>query len=85
MTGFSSLQDPDKKNKKGKYEYRYCPMEFRLKKFRDQHEKTTQLCSCLKKYKNPHKVDLAIIVNKDGFKPEEEEKKRTKPAAVNLD
>lgn len=28
-----------------------------------------------KKYKNPHKLDLAIIVNKDGFKPEEEEKK----------
>lgn len=43
VTGFSSLQDPDKKNKKGKYEYRYCPMEFRLKKFRDQHEKTTHL------------------------------------------
>lgn len=44
VTGFGSLQDPDKKNKKGKYECRYCPMEFRLKKFRDQHEKTTHLC-----------------------------------------
>lgn len=44
VTGFGSLQDPDKKNKKGKYECRYCPMEFRLKKFGDQHEKTTHLC-----------------------------------------
>lgn len=30
VTGFSPLQDPDKKNKKGKYECRYCPMEFKL-------------------------------------------------------
>lgn len=43
VTGFSPLQDPDKKNKKGKYECRYCPMEFKLKKSRDQHEKTTHL------------------------------------------
>lgn len=45
VTGFSSLLDPDKKNKKGKC--RYSPMEFRLKKFRDQHEKKLLILAML--------------------------------------
>lgn len=32
VAGFSPLQDPDKKNKNGKYQCRYCPAEFRVKK-----------------------------------------------------
>lgn len=43
VAGFSPLQDPDKKNKNGKYQCRYCPAEFRVKKNRDQHERTTHL------------------------------------------
>lgn len=43
VAGFSPLQDPDKKNKKGKYQCRYCPAELRVKKNRDQHERTSHL------------------------------------------
>lgn len=32
VAGFSPLQDPDQNNQKGKYQCRYCPAEFRLKK-----------------------------------------------------